>query len=813
MPTFEPKREVRFAVVLYGGVSLAIYINGVVQELLRMVRSTAGDPAPGTTGEIYREIAEALGGARLAVDVISGTSAGGINGVFLAKALALDADLDTVRKLWIEEADIGKLLNDNGSMDRESMRGFRLQDPRRSLLNSQRMYVKLLDALAGMDTANPSRETPLIPDELDLFVTATDLNGLLTPIQLAGKTVFERNHRVSLHFEYRHGERNDFASAYTPFLAFSARCTSAFPVAFEPMTLAAIEPVLRQKGIQPDFDLWKVFYQTHEAGPNQTPFRDRPLADGGYLDNKPFGPAVEALVNRFTDLPVERKLVYIEPAPDDPELDCVSAAVPDALENAWAALSSLPRNETIREDLSRILERNRRVEDLRRLVTSRPATDTVERSGSAHLMYRQLRASAVINGLAGVLAGQAGVPHWRGDSLDQFLHEYDAGFRRRCVRHLKRRVDEVCTEIEGSGRAQLEPLIAALRESHRDLRTLRPDGAAEAYSGQCRAAFERSDTAISRALDAIEDPDLRERLRAAYRDFEDYDALTFPVMYHWDAGEPETVDVIRICPEDATSLVDERGERIRKLRGTAIGNFGGFLDAGWRKNDMLWGRLDGAERIICALLPGPEHEERRKALIARANDMIVREELGGEDHIRQALAVGPLTSRQIVDRHRAVLNERPNREEMAGWFTRGTAIMGAMLEAIAEERRISKRPFSWVARAGRVAWATVEVLSPRSLGDLFFRHFLKVAWLCGVLLAAAGIFIRSLRAPAWILLAWVAAIWVVTWLIRDWLAGKRRAGRLLGFLGGTLLVALLVTGAISAWDWLGRVIDRFLSFA
>ena len=33
-------QEVRFAVVMYGGVSLAIYINGIAQELLSMVRST-----------------------------------------------------------------------------------------------------------------------------------------------------------------------------------------------------------------------------------------------------------------------------------------------------------------------------------------------------------------------------------------------------------------------------------------------------------------------------------------------------------------------------------------------------------------------------------------------------------------------------------------------------------------------------------------------------------------------------------------------------------------------------------------------------
>ena len=33
------EREVRFAVVMYGGVSLAIYIKGVVQELLNMVQN------------------------------------------------------------------------------------------------------------------------------------------------------------------------------------------------------------------------------------------------------------------------------------------------------------------------------------------------------------------------------------------------------------------------------------------------------------------------------------------------------------------------------------------------------------------------------------------------------------------------------------------------------------------------------------------------------------------------------------------------------------------------------------------------------
>ena len=40
-PNAEYTHEVRFAIVMYGGVSLAIYINGVAQELLSLVRATA----------------------------------------------------------------------------------------------------------------------------------------------------------------------------------------------------------------------------------------------------------------------------------------------------------------------------------------------------------------------------------------------------------------------------------------------------------------------------------------------------------------------------------------------------------------------------------------------------------------------------------------------------------------------------------------------------------------------------------------------------------------------------------------------------
>src|SRR5712664_305165 len=97
--------DARFAVVMYGGVSLAIYINGVAQELLHMVRATASDGKAklSATEKVYRRVSYLLADdqdgrlstdaendqsgpppTRFVVDIVSGTSAGGINGVFLA---------------------------------------------------------------------------------------------------------------------------------------------------------------------------------------------------------------------------------------------------------------------------------------------------------------------------------------------------------------------------------------------------------------------------------------------------------------------------------------------------------------------------------------------------------------------------------------------------------------------------------------------------------------------------------------------------------------------------------------------------------
>jgi patatin-related protein len=242
---YEATAEVRFAIVLYGGVSLAIYINGVVQELYRLVRATApaadraalrwGDDQLRGSEHVYRELGRRLVDGRLTpgdaertpvrtrfvVDLLTGASAGGINGVFLAKALARDHPLDSLEQLWVDKGDISKLLNDSVS-DRE-LRALGLPAAEKSsLLNSKWMYTQLLAAIKNL---NPDPKidvgvhAPVQPspyaDALDLWVSTTDLEGRIDTVNTADAPngrIKERSNRTLLHFAYA----SEQASGYSP---------------------------------------------------------------------------------------------------------------------------------------------------------------------------------------------------------------------------------------------------------------------------------------------------------------------------------------------------------------------------------------------------------------------------------------------------------------------------------------------------------------------------------------------------------------------------------------------------------------------
>jgi patatin-related protein len=531
--------ELRFGVVMYGGVSLAIYINGVTTELFEMacatprVRWPDTEPAEAVTREVYRRLSlladdpvlrqaysdviearldpvadvwSALPAGRtearrtrFVVDVIAGTSAGGINGIYLAKALANGEAFSPLARLWVEEGDIGRLLNDQRHDG----------EPPASLLDSDRMYGKLLQALRAMPPLprRPGAEagSPLV-DELDLFVTTTDIVGAPVPLRLFDQVVLERRHKQRFHFRWpsriADDTGHDFAADNSPFLAFAARCTSSFPFAFEPMTLARTQALAtgvgpaRLRGWKDYFDALPAEAMADDA------YLSRPFGDGGYLDNKPFSYVVEALSQRFGEVPSRRKLLYVEPDPerlDGP--DALKAPMPNAVENAINALVGIPLYETIREDLQVILQRNRRIERVERIV--RLGEEDVERLlrersegrfdrvrlddagcvrdwrtlwldamvnyyGEAYLPYQRLRVYAGTDWQAEQMAGAWGVDpesdsqyalralarRWRerhfADQakgaggrrpVNAFLDQYDLDYRVRRLGFLLRRID------------------------------------------------------------------------------------------------------------------------------------------------------------------------------------------------------------------------------------------------------------------------------------------------------------------------------------------------------------------------------------
>ena len=82
------QKELRIALVCYGGVSLAVYMHGVTKELWNLARASrgfhAGEPTGSAVASEYRRLLEMLADEhdlrlRVLPDIFSGASAGGIN--------------------------------------------------------------------------------------------------------------------------------------------------------------------------------------------------------------------------------------------------------------------------------------------------------------------------------------------------------------------------------------------------------------------------------------------------------------------------------------------------------------------------------------------------------------------------------------------------------------------------------------------------------------------------------------------------------------------------------------------------------------
>jgi patatin-related protein len=355
-------QEIRLGLVMYGGVSLAIYIFGVTQEFFRTVRGRG----------VYRFLKD-LTDSDIVVDIVSGTSAGGVNGILLAYALCNEKEISKCNDLWRDAGDIMQLIHDPHTPVENV----------RSVLNSQFYLKKMKEGLETMPAIQNNDDHPSQLRELDLFLTGTNVYGkVYTWFDDQGHAIDIKDHRSVFILKHRANRKAPFKPDDTTHhaLAKLARITSCFPVAFQPVNVsgdqkdAAADSLLQQWG-------------------NLDKSKEQYFLDGGVLDNKPFTHTIREIFYRLADRKVDRKLFYIEPDPERfaPE-QAQPITEPPVLATALKSLITIPGYESIAEDLKLLAERNEKVKRYNRLV-DRLDPKTLQLSADTEACINRIRAS------------------------------------------------------------------------------------------------------------------------------------------------------------------------------------------------------------------------------------------------------------------------------------------------------------------------------------------------------------------------------------------------------------------------------------
>ncbi len=418
------EKELRLALVCYGGISLAVYMHGITKEVWRLARASrafhSGEEAQPGSEAVYRRLIEAIASesgldVRVLVDILAGASAGGINAIFLAEAIASGRSLEPLTDLWLETADVDRLIDPalsrfsrlaksaavplawawssrRGALEktveaehREEIRGklanfvrARWFAPPFSGPGFTRLLLGAFDAMAS-GPAGP----PLLPGyhPLDLFVTVTDFYGYSEQLRLNSPSeVTEQEHRLILSF--RRAGPGPLADSAE--LTFAARATASFPGAFPPFQVAELDSVLAERGSdwpgRSDF-LTRALPRQSALGTAQSAV----LIDGSVLANAPFRPAIKALQNRPAHREVDRRFVYIDPKPGVRSVRLGPGGgdeAPGFFATIFGALSDIPREQPIRDNLEAIDQRSSTIRRLRRIVDAmRPEVEAaIERA-------------------------------------------------------------------------------------------------------------------------------------------------------------------------------------------------------------------------------------------------------------------------------------------------------------------------------------------------------------------------------------------------------------------------------------------------
>jgi Protein of unknown function (DUF3376)/Patatin-like phospholipase len=310
--------EVRVAMALNGGVSLAVWMGGCAVELDCARRAHVGHEQLGAAGQAVpdRTVYHALCAAfrrELVIDLMSGSSAGGINGALLAAAIHSRGRLDPdyIRDQWMTLGDFGDLLRSTSEPEPTS-----LMDGAYFHRSLRGIFEKLLEG------AEPAEHAERLTDVVKLDITTTDVEGEARRFRDEwGEDLVASEYRQR--FEFR--DDGDFT---VDRLATAARSSASFPIAFEPWKVGAGELLPEPAG-------------------------DRWVVDGGLLDNAPIRAVLDLIPSRGAERQVKRFVCYMNADPTQPPAQAGGQAEPP-LARVIGYVLNLPRNATFVDHLTAI---------------------------------------------------------------------------------------------------------------------------------------------------------------------------------------------------------------------------------------------------------------------------------------------------------------------------------------------------------------------------------------------------------------------------------------------------------------------------
>ena len=319
-----------------GGASLSVWMGGACVELYRMVHAESA-----ASGGIYGHLLR-LTQTRPVVDVITGTSAGGLNGTLLAAALAWRVgsdDFEGLRDTWMEAADLASLL-----------RPLREVDPP-SILDGDGAFVPpLLKRLREWRPKDvPPDDSPPAVDLVTTFTTIVPRGRVLSDD--FGERMDEVTHAGTLRFTAAQlADTTDDQLAEK--LAIASRVSASIPGVFESAFLPLSDAEATAAG-KPNFAAHATVGTATSAGW---------VVDGGLVVNLPLTEALDRIFAQDSPGAVRRVVLYVSPTPGMVNDGAVDPTTRPDLAQTLASVVTAPRAEGVAADVETIRRHNSAVE-------------------------------------------------------------------------------------------------------------------------------------------------------------------------------------------------------------------------------------------------------------------------------------------------------------------------------------------------------------------------------------------------------------------------------------------------------------------